>query len=578
MIVLLIKAVLTPEEAKSFYADVNAEIKRAKSFSKTFKYQFKNEELIEPSESDFKFFTEDIGFRPITDMAEQSTGFRGLEVEFNELFSEITNANNELQNLENKKEEYSDLSSKIKEIQDTRTLPIPRRKEKIEELKQEKKKFDAEYPSVKKDLIKTLKKTTQLNKIIKKNLDERIEGFTDYITESKEEIEEVDANKIRSLFAGEKEKVTVFTDEDVDSKETGKRLYPNSHTEIIGILSKIKGSQDIVRYLKDSSTSMLDETNPVNQGDKKTPRKMALAKLIMLFNKLEEGSLSKSDVKAIKKLKVLLDEPYEGTKIGSLKGYTKKYIKDVGDLEVRKSTLSNAKTLLGRLKKYEEQLVDKNKETDIFRLLGRTKKERRETLKYLRDLYKDSKQAKKYDIKGSGDTFAYVNKIPIKDPSSMDKETQDMVSNEYTSDYFGYETLMEYAESINALLIKRRDSIMTIQQKEELDRLEQETENLAETIEDQVQIGYGVNPQIEEDLETLEQSQEQIADDTSLLDLIRRSTPLMTTIINDSRTKGGMVMLTQEEEKKILKNMKNLANIVESYFKQDFDNQRSEEE
>ena len=146
------KAVLTPEEAKSFYADVNAEIKRAKSFSKTFKYQFKNEELIEPSESDFKFFTEEIGFRPITSMAEQSTGFRGLEVEFNELLSEIQRANNELQNLENKKEEYSDLSSKIKEIQDTRTLPIPRRKEKIEELKQEKKKFDKEYPSVKKVL------------------------------------------------------------------------------------------------------------------------------------------------------------------------------------------------------------------------------------------------------------------------------------------------------------------------------------------------------------------------------------------------------------------------------------------
>lgn len=375
------------------------------------------------------------------------------------------------------------------------------------------------------------------------------------------------------------ELVSGFTDEEVDSKATGKRLYPNSYREIMKILSKIKGSQDIVRYLEESSSSMLDETNPVNQGDKKTPRKMALAKLSMLFDRLEEDSLSKLDVKEIKKLKVLLDEPYEGTKIGSLKEYTKKYMKDVGDLNVKSKTLSNLKTLLGRLKKYEEQLVDKNKETDIFRLLGRTKKERRQTLEYLRELHKNPIHARKYDIRGSGDTFEYrKGKKKPKDTSSMSEEKQDEISEIYTRDYFGYETLMEYAESINALLIKRRDSIMTIQQKEELDRLEQEAENLAETIEDQVQIGYGVNPQIEEDLETLEQSQEQIADDTSLLDLIRRSTPLMTTIINDSRTKGGMVMLTQEEERKILKNMKNLANIVESYFKQDFDNQRSEEE
>tara|TARA_R110002020_G_scaffold13411_5_gene48514 strand:- start:6298 stop:7938 length:1641 start_codon:yes stop_codon:yes gene_type:complete len=375
------------------------------------------------------------------------------------------------------------------------------------------------------------------------------------------------------------ELVSGFTDEEVDSKATGKRLYPNSYREIMKILSKIKGSQDIVRYLEESSSSMLDETNPVNQGDKKTPRKMALAKLSMLFDRLEEDSLSALDDEEIKKLKVLLDEPYEGTKIGSLKEYTKKYMKDVGDLNVKPKTLSNLKTLLGRLKNYEEQLVAKNKETDIFRLLGRTKKERRQTLEYLRELHKNPIHARKYDIRGSGDTFEYrKGKKKPKDTSSMSEEKQDEISEIYTRDYFGYETLMEYAESINALLIKRRDSIMTIQQKEELDRLEQETENLAETIEDQVQIGYGVNPQIEEDLETLEQSQEQIADDTSLLDLIRRSTPLMTTIINDSRTKGGMVMLTQEEERKILKNMKNLANIVESYFKQDFDNQRSEEE
>lgn len=393
------------------------------------------------------------------------------------------------------------------------------------------------------------------------------------------EIDAVENPKPKKESKIKEELVTGFDDEEVDSKATGKRLYPNSHTKIIGILSKIKGSQDIVRYLEESSSSMLDETNPINQGGKKTPRKMALAKLNMLFDRLEEDSLSKLDDEEIKKLKVLLDEPYEGTKIGSLKEYTKKYMKDVGDLQVKPRTLGNLKKLLERLLKYEEDLLAKNRETDVFRLLGRTKKERRETLKYLRDLYKDYTRAKRYDIRGSGDTFEYTEgKKAPEDTSSMSEETQETISNEYTRDYFGYETLMEYAESINALLIKRRDSIMTIQQKEELDRLEQETENLAENIEDQVQIGYGVNPQIEEDLETLEQSQEQIADDTSLLDLIRRSTPLMTTIINDSRTKGGMVMLTQEEERKILKNMKNLANIVESYFKQDFDNQRSEEE
>jgi len=386
------------------------------------------------------------------------------------------------------------------------------------------------------------------------------------------------------------ELVSGFDDEEVDSKATGKRLYPTVYNietgeiekepykEIMKILSKIKGSQDIVRYLEESSSSMLDETNPVNQGDKKTPRKMALAKLNMLFDRLEEDALSELEGKEIKKLKVLLDEPYEGTKTGSLKEYTKKYMKDVGDLQVKPRTLSNLKTLLGRLERYEKDLLAKNRETDVFRLLGRTKKERRQTLKYLQDLYKEPNQAKMYDIRGSGDTFEYQEgpKAP-KDTSLMTEEKQDQISNEYTRDYFGYEELMGYAESINALLIKRRDSIMTIQQKEELDRLEQETENLAETIEDQVQIGYGVNPQIEEDLERLEQSQEQIADDTSLLDLIRRSTPLMTTIINDSRTKGGMVMLTIKEEKKILKNMKNLANIVEEYFKQDFDNQGSEE-
>lgn len=387
------------------------------------------------------------------------------------------------------------------------------------------------------------------------------------------------------------ELVTGFTDEEVDSRETGKRLYPTVYNietgniekepykEIMKILSKITGSQDIVRYLKDSSSSMLDETNPVNQGDEKTPRKIALAKLNMLFDRLEEDSLSKSDVKNLKKLKTLLDEPFDGTVFGSLKEYTKKYMKDVGDLEVKPRTISNAKTLLSRLERYERQLVDKNKETDVFELLGRTKKERRQTLGYLRELHKDPTQANKYDIRGSGDTFEYRegSKAP-KDTSSMSEETQDEISEIYTRDYFGYETLMGYAESINALLIKRRDSIMTIQQKEELDRLEQETENLTETIEEQIQIGYGVNPQIEEDLERLEQSQEQIADDTSLLDLVRRSTPLMTTITNDSRTKGGMVMLTQEEEKEILKNMKNLANIVESYFEQDFDNQKSKED
>jgi len=387
------------------------------------------------------------------------------------------------------------------------------------------------------------------------------------------------------------ELVSGFDDEEVDSKETGKRLYPTVYNpetgniekepykEIMKILSKIKGSQDIVRYLEESSSSMLDETNPINQGGKKTPRKIALAKLNMLFDRLEEDSLSKLDDEEIKKLKVLLDEPYKGTKIGSLKEYTKKYMKDVGDLKVKSRTLSNLKTLLGRLERYEKDLLAKNRETDVFRLLGRTKKEREQTLSYLIDLHKSPIQARKYDIRGSGDTFEYKEgKKAPDDTSSMSEEAQGQISEIYTRDYFGYEELIGYSESINALLIKRRDSIMTIQQKEELDRLEQETENLAENIEDQVQIGYGVNPQIEEDLETLEQSQEQIADDTSLLDLIRRSTPLMTTIINDSRTKGGMVMLTKEEERKILKNMKNLANIVESYFKQDFDNQRSEEE
>ena len=203
------------------------------------------------------------------------------------------------------------------------------------------------------------------------------------------------------------ELVSGFTDEEVDSKATGKRLYPNSYREIMKILSKIKGSQDIVRYLEESSSSMLDETNPVNQGDKKTPRKMALAKLSMLFDRLEEDSLSALDDEEIKKLKVLLDEPYEGTKIGSLKEYTKKYMKDVGDLNVKPKTLSNLKTLLGRLKNYEEQLVAKNKETDIFRLLGRTKKERRQTLEYLRELHKNPIHARKYDIRGSGDTFEY---------------------------------------------------------------------------------------------------------------------------------------------------------------------------
>lgn len=437
---------------------------------------------------------------------------------------------------------------------------------------------------LKKELLESIK---EFNAIMEEIIPIEIETFIEL---TKEEIGSLKIGELTTGSKNRKEKVKGFDDEEVDSKATGKRLYPTVYNietgeiekepykEIMKILSKIKGSQDIVRYLEESSSSMLDETNPVNQGDKKTPRKMALAKLNMLFDRLEEDALSELEGKEIKKLKVLLDEPYKGTKIGSLKEYTKKYMKDVGDLEVKTRTLSNAKTLLSRLERYESQLVAKNRETDVFGLLGRTKKERRQTLKYLRELYEDPNQVKKYDIKGSGDTFEYQEgpKAP-KDTSLMTEETQAQISNEYTRDYFGYEELMGYAESINALLIKRRDSIMTIQQKEELDRLEQKTENLAETIEDQVQIGYGVNPQIEEDLEILEQSQEQIADDTSLLDLIRRSTPLMTTIINDSRTKGGMVMLTQEEENKILKNMKNLANIVESYFEQDFDNQRSEE-
>ena len=367
------------------------------------------------------------------------------------------------------------------------------------------------------------------------------------------------------------ELVAGFDDEEADSKETGKRLYPNSHTKIIGILSEIKGSQEIVRYLKDSSTSMLDETNPINQGDKKTPRKMALAKLIMLFNKLEEESLSKSDVKAIKKLKVLLDEPYDGTKTGSLKEYTKKYMKDVGDLQVKSRTLSNLKTLLGRLLKYEKDLLAKNRETDVFKLLGRTQKEREQTLSYLIDLHKSPIQARKYDIRGSGDTFEYKEgKKAPDDTSSMSAETQGQISNEYTSDYFGYETLMEYAESINALLITTRESIMTVIERDRLEELREEyfkiEEELEELDDNNLEDAYS---QFNEREKLLEEAKETLQEQEDLLDggdLIRESVDLMETIIQDGRTKGGMVMFTKKEKNSILKNMKELAKIVETYF------------
>ena len=588
------KAVLTPEEAKSFYADVNAEIKRAKSFSKTFKYQFKNEELIEPSESDFKFFTEEIGFRPITSMAEQSTGFRGLEVEFNELLSEIQSANNSFQNLENKKEEYSDLSSKIKEIQDTRTLPIPRRKEKIEELKQEKKKFDKEYPSVKKDLIKSLKKTTQLNKIIKKNLDERIEGFTDYLTESKEEIEEVDADKIRSFFTENKTVDNTFKDK---YKAKHMYFYPSGNDTLFDSISKLKqvltsGESKktvdaLLNYLNSDGSSNLDISSP-----NKNFREEGFAEIVSLLNIIKQSvdSLNEDsdDEELIKIRNEVFKTLYDST------GVTKNQedIADKKQPKVKKGIIAFSKNIVKQLERYDKSLENKNISTNLNDLLGGDRYKNL-TMGFLNVIHDDENAILRYDITGSvGGGNAKVGPFqPPKVSKLMDDEGTDLQGpsslKQYTKNYLGYAELLSLGKKINRLTNKdyignlKNYTAESVKAYEPYQKTKQATELLREKLgelsDSILDSGDGISDEdatryaeledkVSEAEKKLEEAKAKWEKNSKDLSPKKRGNSLLQIIIADSKKKGRVIIIDQERTKAIREKRKKQSEYITRKF------------